>query len=172
MIQQYKTDFESFLRKVADEQQQQILVSWTEKVGAIDPLRFFANGSSLEGNRHFWYSQKDDLCLVGAGPAILDMRTAEEWEHVIESAVVHNLSSKAGTGPVAFSGMNFQQERERELWQDFPATQYRIPAFTLTKTEKEYYVTINQLVNGSNIESQITNTLGTRDCSLNKVFQL
>ncbi|MGG1594710.1 isochorismate synthase [Terribacillus saccharophilus] len=160
MIQQYKTDFESFLRKAADEQQQQILVSWTEKVGAIDPLRFFANGSSLEGNRHFWYSQKDDLCLVGAGPEILDMRTAEEWEHVIESAVVHNLSSKAGTGPVAFSGMNFQQERERELWQDFPATQYRIPAFTLTKTEKEYYVTINQLVDASNIESQITNTLG------------
>ncbi len=36
MIQQYKTDFESFLRKAANEQQQQILVSWTEKVGAIE----------------------------------------------------------------------------------------------------------------------------------------
>ncbi|SDC20679.1 menaquinone-specific isochorismate synthase [Terribacillus halophilus] len=160
MIQQYKTDFESFLREAAENRQQKILVSWTEKVGAIDPLRFFANGSSLEGHRNFWYSQKDDFCLVGAGPTVMDMRTADEWEHAIESAVVHNLSAGAGTGPVAFSGINFQKERERDLWQDFPDTQYRIPAFTLTKTKTDYYLTINQLVDGSNIESQITAILG------------
>ncbi|MFS0559571.1 isochorismate synthase [Terribacillus sp. 179-K 1B1 HS] len=160
MIQQYKTDFESFLREAAENRQQKILVSWTEKVGAIDPLRFFANGASLEGHRNFWYSQKDDFCLVGAGPTVMDMRKADEWEHAIESAVVHNLSAEAGTGPVAFSGMNFQKERERYLWQEFPDTQYRIPAFTLTKTKADYYLTINQLVDGSNIESQITAVLG------------
>ncbi|MFP7170537.1 isochorismate synthase [Terribacillus sp. 7520-G] len=156
MIQQYKIDFESFLRKAAEKRQQQILVSWTEKVGAIDPLRFFANAASLEGHRNFWHSQKDDFCLVGAGPTVMDMRAADEWEHAMESAVVHNLSSEAGTGPVAFSGINFQKERKRELWQDFPDAQYRIPAFTLTKTKTDYYLTINQLVDGSTIESRIT----------------
>ncbi|MFP7492157.1 isochorismate synthase [Terribacillus saccharophilus] len=154
MIQQYKTDYESFLRTAAGKQQQ-IVVSWTEKIGAIDPIRFFANGASLEGHRNFWYSQKDDFFLVGAGPAILDMRTADEWEHAMESAVVHNLSSKPGTGPVAFSGMHFQKERTRSLWKDFPNTQYRIPAFTLTKTKEEYYLTINQLVDDTDLDSQI-----------------
>jgi menaquinone-specific isochorismate synthase len=156
MIQQYMTDFESFLRNAAVPNGQQTLVSWTEKISGIDPLLFFTNGSSLEGERHFWYSQKDDFYLVGAGPAIMDMRSSQEWEHVIESAIVHNLSAVPGTGPVAFCGNNFQTEQLRQLWKDFPATQYRIPAFTLTKTEANYYITINQLVDGSHVNEAVT----------------
>lgn len=127
------------------------LVSITQQIDERDPLAFFETAKNNGMDRVLWTSTADDFYITGAGRAweiaAQDSRfrvTEENWNDLLQEAIIHNPYQVAGTGLVALGGMSFDPQREQSrLWENFQSSQFTIPRFILTKNSGKYYFTWN-----------------------------
>ncbi|WP_026569615.1 MULTISPECIES: isochorismate synthase MenF [Sediminibacillus] len=131
------------------------LLSFTEPVPAVNPISFFANGSSFDGGRIFWGNSAGSLMLAGAGEAHALIASGEKrfeqmenkWKKMIQQAIIHNPQRQPGTGPIAFGGFSFDPAKPAtSLWKSFPDSKLRIPAYLLTVVNGKHYLTSNIVV--------------------------
>ncbi|GAB3047488.1 isochorismate synthase [Virgibacillus ainsalahensis] len=127
------------------------LVSLTKKIDDADPLQFFEAAKTTEKDRTFWASTDDTFSIVGIGNAFEIIAeenrfeiTEDQWNNLVNEAIIHNPYKKAGTGIVAIGGMEFDPKKEKtKLWNNFKASHFTIPEFILTKHHNDCYFTVN-----------------------------
>ncbi|MCC2249450.1 MAG: isochorismate synthase [Bacillota bacterium] len=143
------------------------LVSITKKIQPKNPVCFFEAARQIEKDRVFWTSTNDAFSIAGVGNAY-DISANEnrfqhmelKWKQVIDQAIIHNSFDVPGTGLVSLGGMDFDPKKDRtELWGDFPAIQFTVPEYMLTKYKENYYFTINVLAKKTDHPIQLANQL-------------
>lgn len=128
------------------------LVSYTKQIQPFNPLSVLELGKEEE--RFFWKRNDDYLYLVGIGNLIELVASRvnyqkihEEWNDLVDKAIVHNPYSVPGTGLLSFGGIAFDDRKEQStLWENFNASQFRVPKFLFIKYNDAYYLTINFIV--------------------------
>ncbi|HEY4602226.1 MAG TPA: isochorismate synthase [Cerasibacillus sp.] len=140
------------------------LVSYTKRIPAFNPLSVLELGK--DENRFFWKRNDDYLYLVGIGNLIelaakqVDYQAIyEEWIQLVDKAFVHNPYLVPGTGLVSFGGIAFDDRKETsQLWENFSASQLRVPKFLFVKYKNDYYLTINLIVqDNEHVDLQLQN---------------
>ncbi|MRH44780.1 isochorismate synthase [Aquibacillus halophilus] len=139
------------------------LFSITEMIDYIDPFLFFDQAKHIEGNRVFWASSAENFYLVGAGEAFdicssVDRfdQTEAKFKAMLAESLIYNSYRVPGTGPIAIGGFSFDPEKEKtRMWQQFPASQFRVPAYLLTIVDGVTYLTINTVVRPEDHQKQM-----------------
>ncbi|TCP29842.1 isochorismate synthase [Scopulibacillus darangshiensis] len=145
-----------------------VLVSYSKQIEFIDPLVFYRNGEILyKGSRIYW-SDVEDVTMVGLGSAVVQAYNGEErfekieeyWRKVITGAVIHREVDVKGTGPVCMGGFSFDPvQMKTRLWKDFPDANFTVPNWLLTVKGNQCFLSINASVNEHmdpcTIESQL-----------------
>lgn len=150
------------------------LVSITKKIDEADPLHFFDGAKYMEKDRTFWSSTAENFYLVGIGNAyeIIESEsrfefTEKKWNKLLEEAIIHNPYQAIGTGIVAMGGMSFDPRKKRtKLWDKFKPSHFSLPEFMLTKTENDYYFTMNLQVKKDDHAIQLANNLKRQEMQL------
>lgn len=136
-----------------------VLVSQVLPVVAVDPLSFYAAGSSMyENNRTFWADPENDTTIVGLGTlksfeAQGDrFRTIEQdWKSFLEGSLIEGAPSRPGVGPVLLGGFSFDPiAAKAESWAGFPEGGMVIPQLMLTKAGENSWLTMNVMVSEEN----------------------
>ncbi|RDW18736.1 isochorismate synthase [Oceanobacillus arenosus] len=130
------------------------LVSITKKIQTTDALEFYEQARFMGKNRTFWTNSNRSLFLVGIGEAYEIVanqsrfkETKQQWDHLLEQAVIHNPYQLPGTGVIALGGMSFDPKKNTtELWKHFKPSQFMIPEFQLANYQDESYFTMNVFV--------------------------
>ncbi|WP_053218805.1 isochorismate synthase [Virgibacillus senegalensis] len=144
------------------------LLSYTEPVPQSDPLSFFANASNFDGGRLFWENAAGTLILAGAGEAYILKADGNnrfevierQWKEMLEQAMIHNPQRKPGTGPIAFGGFSFDPAKAAtSLWESFPSSKLRIPAYLLTVVDGKQYLTSNVVIMQNDRSAEIEQRL-------------
>ncbi|MBB6177737.1 menaquinone-specific isochorismate synthase [Anoxybacillus tengchongensis] len=147
MVTLYQNKVIDQLRDVLKKKQH--MVSVTIKMEQIDPLDFFAAGETLfHGQRFYWSDYFQEQTFVGLGHAHVikseektkkRFREVErEWKQIVEGAFIE------GQGPLMFGGFAFDPlKRSDEHWSEYPAAQFVVPTFLLTKQRDDTWLTVN-----------------------------
>ncbi len=154
MIDMKEMTLKHLLYKVQDmamSLQMKQLFSWTKQISPIDLLDVFLAAKQTNKDRTFWTNSDNDFSIVGIGCVhkivAHDNRFSqieEQWNALLEQAVVHNEYKVAGTGLVSVGGMSFDPLRERsELWDKYPPSQLTIPEVVIVHYQGAYYMTYN-----------------------------
>src|SRR5699024_290714 len=140
------------------------LVSWTKKIPTTNLLEVFRAAKQLNKDRIFWTNSTNDFSLIGIGSVhkivAFDDRfhqVEQDWNQLVEGAMIHNEYNVSGTGLVALGGMSFDPLRERsELWEKYPPSQLTIPEIVFAQHKEDYYMTWNRLVEQTdNVEEMV-----------------
>lgn len=131
------------------------LVSITNEIDEINPVYFFETAKKLKKDRIFWSSVADDFYLVGIGSAIhinadgtSFLATEEQWQNILDDAIIYNPYETLGTGLILMGGMSFDPKKKRSpLWENYKQSQFIVPEYMLTKREHNYYFTMTLTVN-------------------------
>lgn len=130
-------------------------VSYTEKLNAADPVNFFQQGDIYKGDRFYWTSADDMLTLVGVGSVKVFVgeddafvSVEQQWNALLKGASIDNPYEVPGTGPIMMGGFAFdpRANKDPEIWRDFPNSKLVVPKFLLTHSNKDVYLTVNQMV--------------------------
>lgn len=127
------------------------LVSITEPISFFDPYHFFENGSQLGEGRVFWSNPEDKFYLAGVGEAFNIVSpenhfeaAEQEWKKLLKHASIYNPFHVPGTGPIALGGFSFDAQKETTpLWECFEGSKLWVPAYLLTISNGNCYLTIN-----------------------------
>lgn len=154
MIDQNAVSLDKLLNSIMDQglSHNRQLVSYTKQIQPFNPLSVLELGK--EEDRFFWKRNDNCLYLVGIGNLIelvFDrvnyQKIHEEWNALVDKAIVHNPYPVPGTGLLSFGGIAFDDRREPStLWKNFSASQFRVPKFLFIKYNDAYYLTINFIV--------------------------
>lgn len=150
------TSFLYKAKEIAQKRNVQQLVSWTRQIQAISLLDAFAAVEETEEDRLFWSDSSQDFMLLGIGSAQKITATEDRfktlektWNTLVQEAMIHNPFREKGTGLIAFGGMTFDPLREKgDLWRRFPPSQLTIPKYVIVFEQGNYFLTVNQFVNG------------------------
>ena len=181
-----KTNFESLI-EVATAQARadgrRVLVSYTERVDAADPLAVLESVVSrvpsseiardlVTGGQMYWSRPSDSFAMAGIGAAAELEHSGEsrfaavdrEWKSLLQSAVVRGPSSSIpGSGPVLMGGFSFEPNGPRTpLWTGFGSSNMIIPALLVTSSGGERFMTLNAVVSsdgGMNIDATALTSL-------------
>jgi isochorismate synthase len=120
-----------------------VLVSISEEIEAVDPLRLFVNSSHYASERWYWEHPEEGLTLAGVGvaasnifPAHSRFGEASRAHHEIAStALVDTADDSDHPGLRFFSAFSFDPERkpDRRVWRGFPAVYLLVPRVTLMR---------------------------------------
>src|SRR5699024_7775175 len=100
------------------------LFSWTKEIEAIDFLEVFEALKQTNENRIFWTNNAHNYTLLGIGEVhkitkchLRFQESREEWESLLQQAVIHNPYQVKGTGITALGGMAFDPtQKKSDLW--------------------------------------------------------
>ncbi|MCA0986455.1 isochorismate synthase [Guptibacillus algicola] len=145
-----------------------VLVSQVLPVDVVDPLSFYAAGSSLyENDRTFWADPENDTTIVGLGTlkafeAKEDRFQAieQKWKKFLESSLVEGAPSRPGVGPVLLGGFSFDPGApQTDNWSGFPQGGMVIPKLMLTKAGEDSWLTMNVVVEESDKPEDLSDKL-------------
>ncbi|GIO24937.1 isochorismate synthase MenF [Oceanobacillus sp. J11TS1] len=152
---QFTVELEAAVQSVQTEQKDK-LFSYTEKIKPVNLYKFLEKASSLELNRTFWSSATEDFQLAGAGHSFELSTEASghrydkvenDWNALLNDAIIYNPYQVSGTGVVALGGFSFDPLKpQTTLWKNFPSSHFSIPSYVLTHAEGTYYLTINRYI--------------------------
>ncbi|MBM7570910.1 isochorismate synthase [Aquibacillus albus] len=168
MIQTEVKELEEALEEaimIAKDKNEPQLLSYTDKINEVNPISFFNKAKDInDRNRFFWTSSTDSFFLVGAGEAFGLQSTSVnrfegiemQWKKMLDKSLIFNSFQQPGTGPIALGGFSFDPEKENtELWEKFGGSQFRVPAYLLTVSNGNYYLTINVVVHAEDHAKQL-----------------
>ncbi|TMN21238.1 isochorismate synthase [Lentibacillus cibarius] len=167
MIEVKLKSFESLLSKAitkAKTTEYNQLVSMTEEIHEVDPVRFFASAKTLSMDRVFWTSTSEQFSIVGVGCAwnieLEENRTEtieNHWQQLVDEAIIDNPYQVPGTGVVGLGGMSFDPSvRKSSLWNKFSHRSFQVPNVLLTKHNARNYLTINLQVKANDDLQELT----------------
>lgn len=145
-----------------------VLVSQVLQVGAVDPLSFYAAGSSLYNNdRTFWADPENDTTIVGLGTLKAFQANEErfqtierDWKKFLEHSLIEGAPSRPGVGPVLLGGFSFDPDAANtENWSGFPEGGMVIPKLMLTKAGDDLWLTLNAVVDESDQADELSDQL-------------
>lgn len=125
-----------------------ILVSWTGRVPALDPIDVFAQGRSLAAECCYWERSSDGAALAGIGAAHVVAiagggrfeQARQRWRELLANAIVDD----AGVGPMLVGGFAFEPAGPKsELWRGFGAGCLVLPRLALTQADGVCRLTVN-----------------------------
>jgi len=158
MIKTEVHTLESLLKKGkqrAAENQEKVLVTYTEKIEAQDPFIIFERMKSFHENRSFWKSATDAFYVITVGEQ-LQIRSEDaeryeyttlKWKELQEEAVIYNPYTQEGTGLILTGGMSFDVlEEKTSLWASYPHSEFVVPKYTFTKMNDQCYLTMTTYI--------------------------
>jgi len=137
-------------RRLAAERGAPVLVSWSERVAAEDPIDVFAQAATAS-DRCLWLQPDADFALVGVGAAHVIEPTGPErfaaadaaWRALLDGALIVG----DGPGPTVIGGFAFDPERpSTPRWCGFPDARLILPRQTLTLQGGECWRRVNVVV--------------------------
>ncbi len=143
------------------------LVSLTKKIRRMDPVIFYQSGNEyFAGRRFYWQSQSGNFLMAGLGitekikvdgESARMQQVRDRWSELTKTAVRTGVIDQEGTGPALFGGFSFDPEKESDdLWQNFGSGVFYLPAFLLTVSGGQTYLTINQYaLPGESLETTV-----------------
>lgn len=159
MIGVKERQFNSELKEaiqVVQKTQKDKLFSYTEKIDPVNFFSFLERAKKLNHSIMFWASADEDLQLAGAGQAFelssqntkqRYQETITKWTDLLNDTVIFNPFKKSGTGVVSFGGFSFNPEKQSSsLWESFPESHFTVPCFVLSRSNEDYYLTINSYI--------------------------
>jgi len=132
-----------------------ILVSHTERVALADALPFFAAGRSLDQPAFFWEHGAEGFSIAGVGAAYRIestgherfTRSAQDWQRLLEHAVVDGLDTQPGSGPTLLGGFAFDPQHTADpTWHGFGHGSLVLPTLQLTTNARASSLTCNIVV--------------------------
>ena len=122
---------------------QPILVSVSEEIDPIDPLRFFANSSSYASERWYWEHPDEQLAIAASGVATSNISPAHSrfseskrvQQEIASTAIVESAGDGQHPGIRFFSTFSFDPERkpDRRVWRGFPPVYLYVPRVMLLR---------------------------------------
>jgi isochorismate synthase len=142
-----------------------VLVSVSERLGAVDPLEALEASASawtsdhpdaLSGTRMYWGRAADSFQLAGFGAALAFSpegtdrfeRVDNAWSAVLEDSLVDDMSNgRPAVGPTLMGGFSFDPDGPRtSRWEGFPSSLLFLPRVQVTAVEDERWLTTNIIV--------------------------
>jgi isochorismate synthase len=164
---------------------QPVLVSVSEEIEPIDPLRLFANSAHYASERWYWEHPEDDLAMAGASVASSNIFPAHSrfteasriQKELAATAITDAVEGATHPGIRFFAGFSFDPERkpDRRIWKGFPAVYLCVPKVMLMRQGDHHTLTFTlQVSNRRDIETILNSFENlyrrTRE-SLEKEFQ-
>lgn len=179
MVQLQEIQVEEILEKAVEQLKDDSdfqLVSITKKINNFDPFILFESVKVLNEDRIFWTCDKKELYLIGIGQVIEMIghenrffETKKAWEDILQTASIHNPYGVPGTGLVTLGGMAFDPLKPTtSLWEKYKPSHFTIPEFLLTKSNEQFFFTINIMVRKHDHPTQLANELQSKE---NMIFQ-
>ncbi|WP_347549181.1 isochorismate synthase [Pseudalkalibacillus hwajinpoensis] len=134
-----------------------VLVSQVLSIAAVDPLSFYAAGSSgYQNDRTFWSDPDNDTTIVGLGRMKqFEARSdrfrmiEQEWQEFLQTSVIDGAPARPGVGPVLLGGFSFDPSApDNGSWDHFPEGGMILPELMITSAGNNAWLTINAIVNG------------------------
>lgn len=129
--------------ELADDLGRPVLVSVSEDIEQIDPLRLFANSSGYASERWYWEHPEEDLAIAVAGVADSKIvrwqarfsETKQAHHDLTSSMILDSIGEAEHPGLRFFSAFSFDPERkpDRRIWKGFPAAFLMAPRVMLLK---------------------------------------
>lgn len=143
------------------------IISITEQIDQIDPIHFFYAAKHLNKNRTFWSNHTRDFFIVGIGHALEMTAThrrfesiEEQWQQLLDEAIIYNPYPAIGTGLLTFGGMSFDPKKEKHsLWKKFAPMKMVVPEWTLVHHDGNCFLTATIAVNQSDRAEDIAQVL-------------
>ncbi|WP_177167917.1 isochorismate synthase [Marininema mesophilum] len=167
----------------AKEMGQPILVSYTQRIDAWDPLSFFAKaGNLLHGERSFWSDSTREIVLVGVGHTLIfDERDTvgenrfsaveRKWKEWVANALISE-NGGPGTGPVIIGGFSFDPEKKKtDLWKGYHDASLILPRWMLTLNEHGRWLTTNVVLTPEENIAQLKEQLNKEKSILDEAAQ-
>lgn len=120
-----------------------VLVSISEDIDQIDPLRLFANSSSYASERWYWEHPEEDVSIAVAGVADSKIvrwqtrfsETKKAHSEMASNMILDSVDEAGHPGLRFFSAFSFDPERKADLrvWKGFPAAYLMAPRAMLIK---------------------------------------
>lgn len=141
------------------------LFSKTLKIKAIDPFAFYNIKTFSNREKFFWKSDDDTYYIIGLG--FIESFTGSEtdsrfqnvkvyWDALLSHSHIDNPYDLNGTGPLIFGGFSFDPHSEKEEeWSNFHDFLFYLPAFMLTISEGQYYLTVNAIGNQELLDQRV-----------------
>ncbi len=162
-----------------------ILVSVSEDVENIDPLRLFANSSGYSSERWYWEHPQNGIAIAAAGIATSNIvpwqsrftGIRQAHTELAANAIIDSIDDAGHPGLRFFSAFSFDPERksDRRIWKGFPADYLMAPRVMLMKqgdrTSLVFTVSISNRRDADTILRSITGLYDRTWKSLNKEIQ-
>ncbi|MFZ5944652.1 MAG: isochorismate synthase [Bacillota bacterium] len=159
---QYKVLYESLKEGIerSRETLQPVVISYVKKIKKIDnPFSFFRAGrTSFLGERIFWSEPSRNMYIVGIGHAYtIDALSPNQrfsyvknkWQQLLKQHIIKPdfYPLIYGTGPILLGGFSFDPYKQKTgLWNKFAEGKMVLPAFMLTITDGQAWLTTNIIV--------------------------
>jgi isochorismate synthase len=145
---------EAFARSIRTEQP--VLISISEEIEPVDPLRLFANSAAYTNERWYWEHPEQGTAIAGAGvaanntfPPHARFSAADRVQRALGSNIITDspADDDAG-GPIFFSAFGFdpERERDRDVWKGFPPVYLCVPRVLLVRRGDRHTLTFNMKV--------------------------
>ncbi len=132
-----------------------ILVSVSERISEFEPISLFDRAAELTNARTFWAQPDAELTLVGLGVAhaidtvesLRFRQAAADWRYLLAGAMIEGSRGLPGVGPLVLGGFAFDAQNPTPAqWQNFPHARLVLPKLLYTKTNNEFWLTRNVVV--------------------------
>lgn len=148
----------------AQHMHQSVPLSMVSPVPVVEPLAFFAQGTSISQERFFW-SHPGIYTLTGVGAtwhtALCDTArfatATQRWQALCDEVQLYSEQTIPATGPISMSGFAFDPHTQKtDTWQNYPDGLLVMPRYMLTHIFGEYWLTINIIIHpNSDIDTEI-----------------
>jgi isochorismate synthase len=130
-----------------------IILSVSEEIDPVDPLRLFTNSAHYATERWYWEHPEEQLAIAGAGLASSNIfpahsRFAEAsriQREIASTALTDTADGSAHPGIRFFSAFSFDPERkpDRRVWRGFPAVYLLVPRVMLLRQNERCSLVFN-----------------------------
>ena len=125
-----------------------VLLSISQDVEAIDPLRLFTGSMGYASERWFWEHPESGLAMAAAGAASSNIAppkerfsaTKQEHHRIASTAILDSADETDHPGLRFLAGFSFDPERkpDRRIWKGFPAVYLFVPRVMLIRQEERH----------------------------------
>lgn len=153
----------------ADEMSSPVLLSVSQDIKAIEPLRLFTGSMAHASERWYWDHPETDMAIAGAGIATSnispprDRFAAAKQEHlrVASTAILDSADDGEHPGLRFFAAFSFDPERkpDRRIWKGFPVVYLCVPRVMLIRQDGRNTLVFTTLVSTRRDREEICRSL-------------
>jgi isochorismate synthase len=135
-----------------------VLLSVSQQIDPVEPLRLFANSAHYVSERWYWEHPEEQLTIVGAGVATTSIAPWQSrfseikrlHQEIADDAITDSLGDSEHPGIRFFAAFSFDPERkpDRRIWKGFATNFLYVPRAMLIRQGNLHTLTFNLLVSG------------------------